>query len=148
MTRPPYPILGEPAVPHWSDRHPHWKLVLGGLVLALFFAGTGTAAFLGNLAASRSSWAYHEALSRAESDPRVVAILGGPIQPGWCFFGRVETRGQFGYAEFDLPVAGPRNHGQLSVRALQIRGQWEFRYLRLEMKGEPVIDLLRPEKPN
>jgi hypothetical protein len=27
------------------------------------------------------------------------------------------------------------------VRALEIRGQWEFRYLRLEVRGLPVVDL-------
>jgi hypothetical protein len=59
--------------------------------------------------------------------------------------GHAEIRGQFGYADFNLPIAGPRNQGRLSVRALELRGQWEFRYLRLEVPGFPAIDLLRPQ---
>jgi cytochrome oxidase complex assembly protein 1 len=145
MTQPPYPILGEPATSSWRDRHPHWKTVVGALVLVLFFGGVGVVALFGNMAALRSSWAYRDALSRAQSDPRVLAALGEPVQPGRFFLGHFETRGQFGYTDFDLPMAGPRNHGQLSVRALEIRGQWEFRYAGLEIKGFPVIDLLQPE---
>jgi Cytochrome oxidase complex assembly protein 1 len=141
MTQPPYPIRGEPVSSSWRDRHPLAKIVVGALVMGLFFSGIGVSVLLGNAASVRHSWVYGEALSRAQSDPRVLAILGEPIHPGAFVLGNAETRGQFGYADFNLPIAGPRNHGQLSVRAFEIRGQWEFRYLRVEVRGFPVIDL-------
>jgi len=141
MSQPPYPILGEPVSSSWRDRHPHAKIVVGALVVGLFFVGVGISVLLGNAASVRRSWAYQEALSRAQTDPRVLGILGEPVYPGGFVLGNAETRGQFGYADFNLPIAGPRNHGQLSVRALEIRGKWEFRYLRLEVPGFPVIDL-------
>ena len=148
MSQPPYPILGEGVTANWSDRHPHWKIVVGALVVGLFFVGICVSVLWGNSAAVRRSWAYQEALSRAQSDPRVHAVLGETVNPGVLVLGHAETRGQFGYADFNLPIAGARNHGQLAVRALEIRGQWEFRYLRLEVQGSPVIDLLGSETSN
>jgi hypothetical protein len=142
MVQPPYPVLGEPVRSSWRDRHPQAKIVVGALVVGLFFVGVGVSVLLGNAVSVRRSWAYQEALSRAQADPRVLAILGGPVHPGTFVLGHAETRGQFGYADFNLPIAGPRNHGQLSVRALELRGRWEFRYLRLEVRGFPLIDLL------
>jgi hypothetical protein len=41
MAQPPYPVLGEPVRSSWRDRHAHAKIVVGALVVGLFFAGAG-----------------------------------------------------------------------------------------------------------
>lgn len=142
---PPYPITGEPVRHSWRDRHPYGKIVVGAAVILVLIAATAIPAFLASLALLRQHPMYREALARAQSNPRVIEVLGEPIQPGRYFSGSTEVRGQFGYADFEIPLHGSKNHGDLYVRTLQVRGQWEFRRLWLEVEGIRSIDLLAPQ---
>ena len=145
MKNPPYPVIGEPVKPSWHDRRSYFKILLGAGILALLLVAFGIPAFVASRAALRQHPIYKEALSRAISNPRVVDVLGEPVQSGWLFSGSAESRNQFGYADFEIPLEGPKGDGELIVRTLQLHGTWEFRRLRLEVKGIPDIDLLAEE---
>jgi hypothetical protein len=145
MKNPPYPITGEQVRPSWHDRRPFLKILLGTAILALMLVAVGIPVFLASHAAMRQHPIYKEAVDRATSSPAVIAVLGAPVQPAWLFSGDVGSRNQFGYADFEIPLKGSKGAGTLIVRSLQIRGNWEVRRLRLEVKGIPDIDLLAVE---
>ena len=147
MNKVPYPITGEPVRPTWHDRRPFIKIVLGVAILGLLIVAVATPVFLASHAAMRQHPVYKEAVARATSSPAVIDVLGAPVQPSWLFSGDAETRNQFGYADFEIPLRGSKRTGTLIVRTLQIRGNWELRRLRLEATGIPDIDLLVGEPP-
>ncbi|HEX8814365.1 MAG TPA: cytochrome c oxidase assembly factor Coa1 family protein [Terriglobales bacterium] len=126
----------------WTDGHPRGKIVLGGLILLLLIALALGAVVLGRMSAVRHSGVFQEALARASADPKVVAELGEPIRTGYYVSGKLQTRGRFGFADFDVALIGPRNDGVLSVLAYKIRGEWQYRLLEVDVEGSPSIDLL------
>jgi len=116
---------------------------MGGTVIIIFFlAVTVVPVYLSRMAALRQSPVFQEALARALANPQVVSELGDPVRPARFISGKLRTRGQFGFANFDAPLAGSRDRGTLSGLAFQIRGQWQFRRLEVENEGSPSIDLL------
>jgi hypothetical protein len=142
MPKPPYPITPRSMKRSWMDRYPRGKIVLGGLILLLLMAVAGGIAILASMSAMRHSTLFHEAVSRAMSDPKVIAELGEPIRTGYYISGKLQTRGRFGFADFDVALMGPRNEGLLSVLAYKIRGEWQYRLLEVDVVGSPSIDLL------
>jgi len=144
MRNPPYAITGEPVVPSWRDKHPYWKITVGGLVVVLFVAGGIVVGLLSGLATLRHSLVFQEAVVRAQANPEVISQLGEPIRIGRLLHGELRTRGQFGFAHFEVPLVGPRNKGSLYGSALEIRGEWQFRRLEVDGEGFPAIDLLPP----
>ena len=141
MKEPPYPITGAPVKPAWHDRRPVIKVLLGLAILFLLLLAVGIPVYLASHAAMRQHPIYREAVARATSSPAIIDVLGAPVQPAWLFSGDAESRNQFGYADFEIPLRGSKDAGTLIVRSLQIRGNSELRRLRLEVKGLPDIDL-------
>jgi hypothetical protein len=142
MPKPPYPITPHSTKRSWMDRYPRVKIILGGLILLLLMAVAGGIAILTGMSAMRNSNLFHEAVSRAVHDPKVVAELGEPIRTGYYVSGKLQTRGRFGFADFDVGLIGPRNDGVLYVMAYKIRGEWQYRLLEVDVLGSPSIDLL------
>ena len=92
--------------------------------------------------AMRSSEPYREAVARAERDPRVIALLGTPIKPGYFFSGSVNTQNRDGNATFDIPLSGPKGKATLRVEAVKKRGRWTYTELVVTPKTGPEINLL------
>jgi Cytochrome oxidase complex assembly protein 1 len=97
------------------------------------------------MATVRSSDAYQQALAAAQRDPKVVAALGAPVEPGWFTTGRIEVNGPTGHAALAIPVSGPRGAGRIDVVADKVAGKWAFRALTVQVSGRPTpLDLLPP----
>jgi len=143
MRKPPYPITPRPVTRSWYDRHPRWKIVIGGFVVILFLAFALAFVVWSNMAGLRNSAIVQEATARALANPQVISELGEPVRRGLFVYGKLRLRGQFGFADFDVPLAGSRSDGTVSAFAYRIRGQWQFRRLEVGVAGFPAIDLLQ-----
>ena len=143
MRNPPYPITPRVVTRSWYDHHPHWKMITGGLVIILLLAIGLVAVFWTNLTELRHSSVVQEATARALANPRAISELGEPVRTGRFVYGKLRTRGEFGFADFDVPLEGSLSEGVVSGLAFRIRGQWHFRRLELGVTGFPAIDLLQ-----
>ena len=143
MRKPPYPITPRPVTRSWYDRHPRWKIVMGGFIIILFLALALGFVVWSNLAGLSNSSVVQEATARALANPQAVSELGEPVRRGRFVYGKLRLRGQFGYADFDVPLVGSRSDGTVSALAYRIRGQWQFRRLEVGVEGFPAIDLLQ-----
>lgn len=130
-----------PARPNWWQRNWKWFVpVLGALLLALFVAlALGGVALL--LGAIKSSGAYQQALTRAQSDPAVVAALGEPIHAGWFVQGNIGVDGASGEADLAIPLEGTRADGTLYVVAEKRAGEWRYERLAVNVDGGERIVL-------
>jgi hypothetical protein len=142
MPKPPYPIMPGLTKQSWTDRYPRGKILMGGVILLLLVALALGIAVIVRMSTVRHSALFQEAVSRAAGDPKVVAELGEPIQTGYYIAGKLQTRGRFGFADFDVALTGTRNDGILYVLAYKIRGEWKYRLLEVDIVGSPTIDLL------
>jgi hypothetical protein len=143
MRKPPYPFTPQPVARSWYDCHPGWKIVIGGLVVVLFLGVAVGFVVWSNMAGLRASSVVQEATARALANPQAISELGEPVRPGRFVYGKLRTRGEFGFADFDVPLEGSRSEGIVSGLAFRIRGQWHFRRLEVGVVGFPSIDLLQ-----
>ena len=116
---------------------------MGGLVIILFLAIAVVLVFLSGMTALRHSAVVQEAMARALANPQAISELGEPVHAGRLVYGKLRTRGQFGFADFDVPLVGSRSQGLVSGLAFRIRGQWQFQRLEVGVEGFPAIDLLQ-----
>jgi len=127
----------------WFGRNWKWFVPAGCLTL-LIMCGAFVAGILGIVEASlKSSDAYRLALAKAQSDPRVAAKLGQPVQPGWFMSGNIGVSGGSGDADISIPISGPNGKGTIYVVAKKIAGEWQFETLQVGVENQPGrIDLL------
>ena len=104
-----------------------FALVLGAVIMFVIFSGF------------KSSDVYKEALSRAQSDPRVVEALGTPIQAGLFVTGSLETQGISGDAQLNIPIHGPKGRGVLYAAARRENGVWNFYTLAVGVNGQDAL---------
>ncbi|MEO8383210.1 MAG: cytochrome c oxidase assembly factor 1 family protein [Acidobacteriota bacterium] len=90
----------------------------------------------------RSSDPYKEALQRARNDPRVIAALGTPIEPGLFVSGSINTQNQSGTADLSIPISGPKQSASIHVVGTKEGGRWTYTRIVVTPKDGPVIDLL------
>jgi len=131
-----------PAQPGWWQRNWKWCVpVLGALLLALFAAFVfGIVALI--FGAIKSSGPYQHAITRAQSDPAVIAALGEPIHAGWFVQGNISTSGASGEADLAIPLDGPRADGTLYVVAEKRAGEWRYETLAVNVDGGERIVLV------
>ncbi|HEV7269151.1 cytochrome c oxidase assembly factor Coa1 family protein [Pseudoxanthomonas sp.] len=124
-----------PAHPNWWQRNWKWCVpVLGALLLALFAAFVfGIVALV--FGAIKSSAPYQQALTRAQSDPAVIAALGEPIRAGFFVQGNISTSGASGEADLAIPLDGARADGTLYVVAEKRAGEWRYETLAVNVDG-------------
>ena len=133
---PPPPQRG------WWSRN--WKWVVpagcGGclLIVGAFVAIILVVVF----GAIRSSDVYKGALTRAQSDPRVVAALGTPIEAGMIVGGNVNVNGGTGNAEINFPISGPKGKATVYAEARKSAGDWQYSVLTVKLADGSSIDLL------
>jgi len=73
----------------------------------------------------KSSPVYVEAMKAAQSDARVVEVLGTPIQASSPIYGAIKTQGLSGDASFTIPISGPHGSGTLYASAREENGVWQ-----------------------
>lgn len=95
-------------------------------------------------ASMRSSDPYKEALQRARNDPRVIATLGTPIEPGMFVSGSINTQNRSGNADISVPVHGPKAKGTIHVVGTKSEGRWSYTTMTFTPERGDPVDLLEP----
>ncbi|MGZ7032124.1 MAG: cytochrome c oxidase assembly factor Coa1 family protein [Thermoanaerobaculia bacterium] len=138
-TKPPQP--GQPQRGWWS-RNWKWVVPVGCLsiiVAFLAFAGVIVAVVFG---AIKSSDAYRNVLHTAQQDPRVIAALGTPIEPGFFVTGNINVNNDRGTAQIDFPISGPKGKAKVHAEGEKSSGKWEYSVMQARVEGGETIDLL------
>jgi hypothetical protein len=121
----------------------------------VFFGFIAFIAFLGVvvIGSFRSSDPYQQAVRRAQSDPRVAAVLGQPIEIGWFISGSINTENDQGTANLTIPISGPRGKGKIYIEGVKKRGRWTYSEMIVTPEKGEEINLLEgdaspPESPD
>jgi cytochrome oxidase complex assembly protein 1 len=145
-TRPPV----APQIPLQPQQPPPqksgcWKWgCIGCGTLLLLCAGFVVAIVVFVFGAIKGSEVYRGAEQRVERDPRVIAVVGSPVEPGWWITGNINVDHGGGNADFVFPVHGPKGSGKVYVEAKRDREAWTYTELTFTPENGPSIDLLKP----
>lgn len=117
-------------------------VVLGCGGLVALFVGFVAVMFFVIMYSMRSTTPFQDGLARAQADPRVVEALGAPIEPGWFMSGKIQTSGQSGSCDIDIPLKGSKQDGSVHVVGTREGGRWSYeRMIMTPGRGDP-IDLI------
>ena len=89
--------------------------------------------------AIKKSDVYRGALNRASSDPRVIAALGQPIEPGWLVTGSMNINNGKGNANIAFPISGPKGKARVESVASNDGNGWEYSKLTVTPANGPPI---------
>jgi len=145
-TRPPVPppqIPVQPQQPQQKSGCLKWGCIGCGTLLVLC-AGFVAAILVFVVGAIKDSDVYRGATQRVERDPRVIAVLGSPVEPGWWITGNINVSKGSGDADFVFPVHGPKGRGKVYVEATSNRTGWAYSELTFIPENGQSIDLLKP----
>lgn len=116
----------------------------GGLILLIIFGTVAVILALG-FGAIKQSDVYQQAVTRAKSNPEVLAALGQPISEGWMLSGSVEVHGSSGSADISVPISGPKGKGRIYAAATKSAGEWTYSKLVVKVDStDETIDLAPP----
>lgn len=125
-----------------------WKWGAIGCLILLILGAIGVAVLaFGVFAALKATDAYKEALRRAQSDPRVIAAIGTPIEPSFVVMGNVSVDGSGGQADMTFNVSGPRGKAKVHAVATRDPNGWTFSTMTATPRNGTTIDLLNPPSP-
>ena len=74
----------------------------------------------------RLTGTFDQAMQQASSSAEVKRVFGEPLQPGLFIMGQVETSGNSGSADYDIPIFGPLRSGTLHVSGSLNRSGWHL----------------------
>jgi len=116
----------------WEQKARRWVLVgLVGLVTGIF--GFGLLTLDISYRMLKQTPVMTEAVERISADPRVLEVLGMPLQLGWAVTGELEDLPERGTARMEFSLRGPKGGAAVKLRAEKSpAGAW--RYLLLEVK--------------
>ena len=121
----------------------------------LLFGIIGFIAFIGVVVVGsfKNADAYQQAVRRAQSDPRVAAALGQPIEIGWFISGSINTQNDEGNVNLTIPISGPRGKAKIYVEGVKKRGRWTYSEMIVTPEKGEEINLLEedaspPESPD
>lgn len=130
--------------PTWWSRNWKWFVPTGCLTLILLFCLFLAFIFTVVMGSMKSSDAYKQAMSRARSNPEVMAKLGTPIEEGFFVTGSINVQNDTGNADLQIPISGPRGKAVIHAVAAKAAGQWQFSRLTVAIEGQSEVDLLGP----
>ena len=145
-TRPPTP----PQIPYQPQQPPPqksgcWKWgCIGCGALVVLFGGFVAAIVIFVFGAIKDSDVYRGATRRVLNDPRVIAVLGSPVETGWWITGNINVSKGSGDADFVFPVHGPKGAAKVYVEARRNAEGWTYTELTVTPDNGPSIDLLKP----
>lgn len=122
------------------------KIIIGVmLVLTLgacccggaLFGGT----FLGVGAAMSQAEPVIKPIMEANSNPRLIELLGKPMEKNGMPKGNINLQNDDGVADYTYGIKGPKGEGTLVVKATKANGTWTYETARVEV-GEESVDLL------
>jgi len=89
---------------------------------------------------------YQVGVATARSDPRVIEVLGEPIEEGLLLMGEISESDSAGSADLSIPMSGPEGSGRIHVVATKTGGEWEYEKMTFRSSGGGSIDLLRTDE--
>lgn len=142
----------------WAWRNKKWESVehfkrvqrnwaWGGLGLFIAWILFAVLMVFVVFASMKESDAYKTSFARVKSDPKIIALIGEPIEEaGLVVTGSINMSGnQNGNAEISYKVKGPQGKAQVFFKGQRILGQWEVQRLVVEKMGSKErVDLARP----
>jgi hypothetical protein len=134
-----------PAKKGWFGRNWKWFVPLGCFTMIGAFVGVIALIFFLVVGAIKSTDVYQQALDKAKSNPEVIGSIGQPIKDGMLPQGNINTSGDSGEADFQIPISGPAGSGKIYVEAKKRVGEWEFNSLIVTVDGkdgDKTIDLM------
>lgn len=134
------------AYPSWWKRNWKWAVPLGGcLSLIIVFILVIASFFYGVTAALEESQPYEYALETINQDKEITNALGTPIVKDGMILGSYKNTNGNKTADIKIPVSGPKGSGTLFVKATGKDDYWTYNEIRVEIKDDEFIDLLREE---
>ena len=91
----------------WWSRNWKWVVPVGCLTPIVICGGGATLIVALVFGVIKESGAYQDSLAQAQTDARVVAALGTPIEPGFFVMGNIEVNGPAGTADLSYSISGP-----------------------------------------
>lgn len=91
--------------------------------------------------AIKSTDAYKEARQRATTDPRVIELLGSPVEASFFAGGSVHVDNEGGKANIVFPISGPKGRAVVHAQATRGVSGWTYSELTVQQKDK-TIDLL------
>jgi len=95
------------------------------------------------IGAIKSTDAYKEARDRATRDPRVIELLGSPVEASFFAGGTVNVNDEGGHANIVFPIRGPKGRATVHGEATRGPSGWTFTQLEVRQGSRATIDLLR-----
>jgi Cytochrome oxidase complex assembly protein 1 len=96
-------------------------------------------------AAIRSAEPYRDGVARAKADPRVIEVLGAPVEAGWYVSGSIRTQNRDGNCDISVPLNGSKQSGSLRVVGTKEDGRWTYTRMTVTPEAGPPVDLLPAE---
>ena len=97
-------------------------------------------------ASIRSATPYKDAITRAKSDPRVIAALGSPIEAGFWMTGSMKTENDSGSANITIPISGPKQSARIAIVGYKTAGRWSYTQMVVTPeRGDPINLLVPPD---
>ena len=128
----------------WFGRNWVWAVPLGGcltLILLLVF-GVGAALF-GVSKLFSSSEPYKYAVEQASTSPRVIELLGEPIETAGIMQGKISTSNNSGEVNITIPLKGSHGKGSVTIRGIKTNNSWVYDELYVLIKEtQEKINLL------
>jgi YD repeat-containing protein len=78
---------------------------------------------------------YQETLGIARNSPMLQGLIGQPMQDGWMAMGEVRRVHGSDFAEWTVPLKGPKGRGRLEGVANRIGASWHYSRLLFRREG-------------
>jgi hypothetical protein len=140
-TTPPLPPLTPQPRRNWWSRNWKWFVPTGCLTIIALGVLFVVCILFFVFSILKSSDVYKIAVSRAESDQRVIAALGTPISEGLVPSGKTNANGPSGEADIAIPISGPKGKATIYAVGTKSGGEWKFSKLAVQVDGGEMIDL-------
>lgn len=132
-----------PPPPQKSSGCVKW-VAIGCSALLVLGLGAMIAIFVFVFSVIKRSDVYREAYSRSSSDPRVIEVLGTPIENGWWVTGNVNIDTNGGNANIDFPISGPKGQARVHAVATRDANAWNYSAITVKPDAGAEIDVLHP----
>jgi Cytochrome oxidase complex assembly protein 1 len=120
------PQPNNPPARSWWGRNWKWVVPVGCLTPILVCGGIFTLIVTLVFGLIKSSDPYTDSLASLSADPRVTAVLGTPIEPGFLVTGNINLSGSSGQADISYRVSGPLDSAAVYVISEKSAGQWSY----------------------
>lgn len=127
---------------NWWDRNWKWFVPTGCLSLILLFCLFIGGLFYGVTSMMTNSDAYKEAMNKAQHNEIVIQKLGTAIEKDGMVSGSINTSGNSGNCNLEIPIKGSKGTGVLFVVAHK-KVKWNFDELSVYVNAtDEEINLL------